>query len=284
MAHTATASAVDPVKVATEKLKKANTEALKAKLVKYGYDSKDVQSWSRDDMISVRLKLKGLLPGDVPPRTVVKPKSEMSEMMMFISQMTAQAAAAEKLRRDEMAAAERQRREEIAAQLAAVASAEQLRREEIAAQTATALAAAAAAQEAERARREEQAAAIQLERARLDEERRRFDEELRFRDETARRRDDMEKERHADQANDRVNNRTRAAERESDRNNVIKQYGGILKNVLPKMTDKEEDLPVYIQMVQGIFETYRVPAVVRTALMMPYITTKASRLDRKSVV
>ena len=31
-------------------------------------------------------------------------------------------------------------------------------------------------------------------------------------------------------------------------------------------------------MVQEIFETYSVPAVARTALMMPYITTKASRL------
>ena len=79
----------------------------------------------------------------------------------------------------------------------------------------------------------------ELERSRLDEERRRFEEELRFRDEAARRRDDMERERDTDQANVRANDRARAAEHESDQNNVIKQYGGILKNVLPKMTDKE---------------------------------------------
>ena len=65
---------------------------------------------------------------------------------------------------------------------------------------------------------------------------------------------------------------------QASRNNVIKTYGGILKNVLPKMTDKEEELPVYIQMVHGIFDTYGVPHIARTALMMPYITPKASRL------
>ena len=150
----------DPLTVATLKLKRANSDVLKAKLVKYGYEAKDVQSWSREDMISVILKLKALLPGDVPPRVVEKPKSEMSEMMMLIIQMKADAAAAEqrvaaqiaateKIRRDEMAAAEKLRREEITAAAAQLAAAEALRREELAA--------------AEKLRREElTAAAAQL--------------------------------------------------------------------------------------------------------------------------
>jgi len=106
----------------TQKLKRASTIALQAKLEKTGYTSTDMKGWTSEQMIEVILKLKGLIPGETPQRSgVATPVAETSAIALQLQLFERQ----EKSRREEADRQEKIRKEELANQ-------EKIRKEELA--------------------------------------------------------------------------------------------------------------------------------------------------------
>jgi len=48
-------------------------------------------------------------------------------------------------------------------------------------------------------------------------------------------------------------------EKENSKVSLLTKYGNMMKNVIPKMPGSEEDLPVYLDTIDGLFRTYEVP-------------------------
>lgn len=66
--------------------------------------------------------------------------------------------------------------------------------------------------------------------------------------------------------------------REESKAAQIKRYGELLKHVLYKFPDESNEINMWLDNAQSIFETYEVPDEIRSSLLMPYFNEKSKRL------
>ena len=60
---------------------------------------------------------------------------------------------------------------------------------------------------------------------------------------------------------------------------LVKSFGKVLRNVLPKFPSDVADVPIFFEGVDKLFQIFEVPDSLKSKLLLPYLSEKAKSLS-----
>ena len=241
----------ESLEVAKARINKASDETLKRKLVTSGLSREEVDSWSRERLLTESHSRITTSASSTPTASPNRPPSTTpsTDMSAFMHIWQLSQERAEKQRREDMERMEKQRREDLAR---AEERMEKQRNEDL--------------ERVERQRREDQ---------------QRADEILRITQQQARDAQQLLQTltqrtvTNSDQDGHRGSGDTADP---SNRARLIRNFGDVLKHALTKFPDHDSKICGWLDYVQSCFDDHLVPNDIRHILLLPHLNDKAKRL------
>ena len=84
--------------------------------------------------------------------------------------------------------------------------------------------------------------------------------------------------RNQDRASSLTSSSTRDRSDNNDKILLLKRYGDVLKNTLPKFPTSDHEICVWIDNAESVYDTCEVPLDLRSSLLLPFLNDKAKRL------
>ena len=240
-----------------EKVKKMNTDRLRAKLLQADYDEERVMTMSRDQLLATYVE--HLTSGKAEAATVVS-RSSMSKEELALRREELE------LRKAEIAAAEKRAAADLEERRKAREAEDQRFRAEA---------------DERRNAREAEELRLQAEDRRLQaelEERRiaREAEDIRHAEADKLRKQEIELQRY--QLELQRDRDKREQEKQGNIASQVKWYGSALKNSLAKFPHDSAEIPAYFDNVERLFSSFEIPNAIRVKLLLPYLSEKCRTL------